>query len=259
MKFGGGGFKTSKIDAPKFGSKSNPLELLIARELMQKQQQGQVGQDVQNINNQFGGQAPPGTKLSDTGYSIPVNRELSKDEIQTLNNFDAVKNHITTLKQFMKDDPSFKTDFARANIPFGEIGNKNAQLMKFSLGDMSDRLLRLRSGAQINNQEYNRLRSLMPTIVNITSGDYDVINKKLDTFNNEFDLARQRVLGGSQFETNRNISPIPGMNNPQPQANNGNIELERQQALQKIQSGKYDAKKVADLFRSRTGQELNGQ
>ena len=39
--------------------------------------------------------------------------------------------------------------------------------------------------------------------------------------------------------------------------NNGNVEVERQKAIKAIKSGK-DAKKIADIFRSRTGQELNG-
>ena len=53
-------------------------------------------------------------------------------------------------------------------------------------------------------------------------------------------------------------SPIPGMNDQMAKGNNLNLEQERQEAIKKIQSGKYDAKKVADIFRSRTGQELNG-
>jgi hypothetical protein len=49
-------------------------------------------------------------------------------------------------------------------------------------------------------------------------------------------------------------SPVPGM--PGNQANPGaGIEQERQQAIAAIKSGK-DAKKVKDIFRSRTGQEL---
>lgn len=177
--------------------------------------------NVENAKQQFGGNPPVGTKITATGYDVPLNRELSKDEINTLNNFDAVKGHTNYLKKYMVQDPNgFKQNFARANVPFGEIGSKDAQLIKFSLDDTSDRLLRLRSGAAINAQEFGRLRSLLPTLVDITGGDFDVINKKLDTFDNEFTLARDRVLGGAQSEQNRQMqqpaqtqSPVPGMPN----------------------------------------------
>jgi len=63
------------------------------------------------------------------------------------------------------------------------------------------------------------------------------------------------INSGGDMSTLLPSSPVPGM--PGFKNKNGGIEQERQKAIAAIQSGK-DAKKVADIFRSRTGQELNG-
>ena len=153
----------------------------------------------------------PGARFTKAGYSTPVNREFNQDEMKTLNNFDAVKKHTGFLRNSMTSNPEgFKKSFIRANIPFAELGSDDALEIKFRINDTADRLLRLRSGAQINNQEFSRLRSLLPNLADISTGNFNMINRKLDLFDDEFSLARDRILGGSQFEEGRGISPIPG-------------------------------------------------
>jgi hypothetical protein len=76
------------------------------------------------------------------------------------------------------------------------------------VNDLADRLLRARSGAQINNEEYKRLRKLVPT----TDLSEVAFNAKLKDFKNELD--RTLATKKSVIESSGLKSPDTGTDTP---------------------------------------------
>lgn len=72
-----------------------------------------------------------------------------------------------------------------------------------ALEDLADLLLRARSGAQINESEYLRLRKLLPTRFN----EPNVFKRKMRRFRQEATAQRNETLGAS-FKARKNIKPI---------------------------------------------------
>jgi len=192
-----------------------------------QQNAGNIGQRATNVKDQideaFPDGAPPGTQINvgkETTAKIPINREFTIEEVRSLGMSDAFKAHVKSIQSQQANPEKFRETFGAATfrLPGGEkigqvgpfstsFGNKDAQLMKFRLKDMSDRLLRLRSGAQINEQEFLRLTGLLPTFEDISDPsdvNFDVVNTKLNTFLQEMDATRQRILSGQAFDDDGN-------------------------------------------------------
>lgn len=90
------------------------------------------------------------------------------------------------------------SDLART----GWVGQPGAGELGMELQDMSDRLLRLRSGAQINEQEYKRLRSLLPNgwdAMKELMDNPDLAKKKIAKFKAEAEsiLTKKRMKDGT--------------------------------------------------------------
>jgi len=208
-------------------SNSNPLLTYILSQQKEEDKQGRLREETQeapqfsrDIKTSFGGKTPVGATFKGGDLTIPLNRELTREEIQTLGMRDAFKYHVSYFKNQMLD-PNFRKNYSKATarlpLPFigsqkGNIlgfpttfGSKEAMLLNFSNMDMSDRLLRLRSGAQINEREYNRMSSLLPSFSDISDPNdtnYEVVNTKLDLFMEEFEKARMRIIEGAEFDEN---------------------------------------------------------
>jgi hypothetical protein len=85
--------------------------------------------------------------------------------------------------------------------------NKGTQDYGLIRRDFSDRLLRLRSGAQINEQEYKRLMNMLPQWWRNTDSDVEQLNK----FKTEYQNLMSRLSGqGGQLGGNfEDIEPKP--------------------------------------------------
>jgi len=179
-------------------------------------------------------------------------RKFTQDEIRTMGTSDAWEHHKSYILGEMVNDPKgFEKSFIKATIDipvltFGKFqkgnilgypttaGDELSINLQRAFDDMSDRLLRLRSGAQINEQEFQRLRGLLPTWRDITvkvgkgGVSYPTIRKSLDDFGTELYVAKQRAIQGGFYEPDFwgegyqkeepvTASPIPGMTSPQKQ------------------------------------------
>jgi len=75
---------------------------------------------------------------------------------------------------------------------FKEKGQEFA-LLKNSI---NERLLRLRSGAQINEKEYQRFRKLLPSVFRKDNLDLN----QLSRFEDEFNGLKSRIISGSLWD-----------------------------------------------------------
>ncbi len=233
----------AELKAPKFNKKksSNTLQLLILRDMLsreKKQEESDISlakaekeresaksniQDFISKQDTFKN-VQPGATINigeNVSANIPLNRKYTVDETRQMGMADAFNIHVRVLQDMQKDPDNFRDAFSKATIrlpgndKIGEIfgisttfGNKESQLVKFRLKDMADRLLRLRSGAQINEREFQRLTGLLPTFEDISDVEdvnFEVINTKLNTFLNEFENTRQRLLQGQSFDENGSL------------------------------------------------------
>lgn len=277
--------KQSSMKPFKASGKSSGQGTLLAYMLSQKKRDS-VPQDIDKIGQQVGGYKP-GAKLSitDRGAEIqqPLNADFTLDESRAIGQSDAFSAHVKYFENAMNEMPRevFISKFKKATTHWpgadrGQVmgfpttfGDKQAQLLKFALQDMSDRILRLRSGAQINPQEADRLMSLLPTWEDVSDPsdiDFEVIRTKLNQFKNDVENIKNVLKQGGNY--NSSLWEGQGGNGLQHPAYSGylkqnkptqnpnvDIESERQLAIEAIQSGKEEAV-IAKLFKRRTGEDL---
>ena len=183
-------------------------------------------------------------------------RKYTVDEIRAMGTAEAFKaNRDFLIDKIDKDPKKFQSSFAKAtvNVPFltkghgkGNImglpttmGDEDAINLNRALTDMSDRLLRLRSGAQINQQEYDRLTGLFPSFKDLTvpvdeetgTITFPTIRRSLDTLSGELQTMKQRAVQGG-FYNPEDWGDIEqtGMASGQPQQNSIGAIIPGQQA-----------------------------
>lgn len=83
---------------------------------------------------------------------------LSPTETASVQNFQELLKSADNIDAVLASDPGFKGQLFRTGLPF----QPGAGNLSDELNNASDILLRLRSGAAINADEYRRLRSLLP-------------------------------------------------------------------------------------------------
>src|SRR3990167_102360 len=110
------------------------------------------------------------------------------------------------------------------------------------------------TSSRLSDQDIERMKNAFPNL------PYDSEEQKalswdifFDTVNNVAQTYGTSPVPKEQFFNEKDYSVLKNI----PGSSFYQQVKERQQAIQAIQSGK-DAKKIADIFRSRTGQELNG-
>jgi len=135
-----------------------------------------------------------------TKYSIrnrfesPTEGEVSKKTIA-----EGMVGRIQELKMALGDTDEFSGTKIKAALPFG-VFNKKAQRFASVQQALADDLLRLKSGAQINEQEYKRLSRLLTKPWRFDEVDI----QNLTDFENQFSKLSDRInrgyiWDGSQF------------------------------------------------------------
>lgn len=205
-------FKPSKIKTGgRGGSRGvNPLELLIARDIL-KQQEEERKAGLEKERQTASQEARLGT------------RTLSADERADLQVFDTINGYVGEIEGLMDRDPNrFQEAFSKANLPFDKLttlGDKEAIDLNRALGDWADLILRARSKSQTTEKELQRIRGFgVPSLrdVSVTqdpvSGEtFPTIRKLLRNVKGVTSNNRQRIIQGIGYETGGQ-SPIPGMN-----------------------------------------------
>lgn len=226
------------LDVPDFGSKSrsNALQMLMLRQAMQ----GHKAKETKDILPDTS--VPVEANIEGVKWQTPESvslRKYTKEDVSALSASDAFTRSRNYLLSVMDKDPvKFRESFAKANVNIpgltqpqtrGNIkgyptvaGDETAINIQRELDNMSDLLLRLRSGAQINEAEFQRLRGLLPTYKDVTvevgeNGEtFPTIRRSLTQFENDLAIAKQRVIQGGYYDAQSwgdqsNSSPIPGM------------------------------------------------
>ena len=119
-----------------------------------------------------------------------ANRKYDTTEVKALSQAEAIVTKIGRIKE-MVGTGSETLSYA----PFG-LGNTGGQLFKSLTDDVKNTLLYLRSGAQINEQEYKRLSSQLPKLFRKGEVDKD----QLTRFEDEFNGVLNRIKFGAQAE-----------------------------------------------------------
>jgi len=144
-------------------------------------------------------QVPKGTKFS-------PNKPLPIEVVRQLTNADDVLASLDDMDDFMKKDLSILAKAALPDIAHSIFRNAN-EVREFAFGrkNVSDILLRLRSGAQINEREYDRLLQLFPSAsdwaASKTSGKSEFIFRKTQLFRRSFNnLIKAMQVGRPAFK-----------------------------------------------------------
>jgi len=163
--------------------------------------------DIENLKQK--GNLPIGTTANVGGLTIPLNRPYSEFEVKNLATAEALTREIGSLNKIVEtegDKPIWKQAQTRALLPKPVqkfLGYKRAQeyaMLKKSIGE---RLLRLRSGAQINESEYARFMEMLPQIFREDSLDL----QQLASFQTEFQSVIQRIQTGRGSSLGSQIGP----------------------------------------------------
>jgi hypothetical protein len=157
-----------------------------------------------------GGNFPAGTTFSIGGLNMPLNRKYTGEESAKLSQSGAILKDLTDMKTYYESGKSMKGAEATAalrglplgagSLAFGMAGLGKGGLARQDFTDLqynvSERLLRLRSGAQINEKEYQRFRKMMPSL--FRNNKLDV--KQLDRFISEFSALEGRIQSGAMWD-----------------------------------------------------------
>lgn len=158
-----------------------------------------------------GGNYPPGTTLRAGPLTIPVNREYTEGESTKLSNAESMGGQIQKLRELVQKDQSKQTGRvpiqAEAMLPM-QAGKPDAQRFALIKNDLVDRLVRMRSGAQINNQEFARLSKLLPSIFRDDAVDLE----QLAVFEQEMNAIEGRISQGAAYNPNgqQQVNQDPG-------------------------------------------------
>jgi hypothetical protein len=191
-----------------------------ALELEEKKQEGAI--ELQKIKNTSGvgdiqafiqalsggSNIPPGTNLSVQGpggskVTLPLNRKFTGEEVKSLSTADQLTSEIGDLKSLIQSDKGVSAQFL-GSLPFG-AGTEQGQSFSLLKNSIGERLLRLRSGAQINEKEYQRFRKLLPSIFRKDKLDL----KQLGRFEDEFNSIKGRILSGAKFDKDKSEFIVP--------------------------------------------------
>lgn len=214
--------QAARIELERSGDPTKAIGLAkklgINDDLLLKRQKLELQVDQLRAQNKFlesiskkGGvdasQFAPGSSVTVAGIKVPLNRKFTESETKSLTTADALNTDIAELKSLIRadlDKPLSQQAQFSGSLPFGLFteGGQRFALLKDNIGE---RLLRLRSGAQINEKEFQRFRKLLPSIFRRDSLDIEQLQK----FENEFSAIKGRILSGAVFDKDKNEFTVP--------------------------------------------------
>jgi hypothetical protein len=134
-----------------------------------------------------------------------LNRKFTEGESKSVGMADALISQINEMKDIVKSDMELhkkgKTGQAAQVLgafPLGAGSAKGQDYQRLRKSILTT-ITYLRSGAQINDQEFNRFSSLLPTAR--INDETDL--KQLDRFINEFSQVQGRIESGAKWDKNK--------------------------------------------------------
>ena len=234
-----------KTDFGGGGGTQNALQLLITRDMLKQQSEGREA-------------------------SLAAQRETSIQEAKAQKPREILIGNMQRMKSLSDQVPAGKPGFnrfisgAKSSIQgfLQTMPQLNAynRFKKVILGSVVQ-TIGSETSSRLSDQDIQRMEGAFPNLP-FDSEDQKALswNVFLDTVNDVASQYGASPLPKEQFFNENDssiLSRIPGSSYYQQNKGGLGIEQERQQAIQAIQSGK-DANKIATIFRSRTGQDLNG-
>lgn len=202
--------------------KTSPLELMMLKQAMPQPETGVYSWNPTSKKLEREAGVPKGSIVRNTTtaedmatkYSVRNQFESpTEGEVKTGVNAEETMSLARKLRDTLMDPEEFSGTKIKAALPWG-VFDKKAQDFKLTRADLSDRILRLRSGAQINEQEFKRLSQLLPSAMR-----YDEIDiQKLTDFENEFSKVADRINKGYIWDGKQ--FSLPGGNVLQQSASN---------------------------------------
>lgn len=165
---------------------------------------------LENLQKLMGGSMPPGSKASvktaeGVTVDLPLNREYTEGESKSLGMSGALIDQINEMKDVVKSDMELhkqgktkETAQVLGAFPLA-LGSKKGQDYQRLRKSILTTITYLRSGAQINDQEFSRFSSLLPTAR--INDETDI--KQLDRFINEFSQVQGRIRTGAKWDKNK--------------------------------------------------------
>jgi len=191
--------QSANTDEQKLSIESQKLQM----EKMRAEKQSELLGQFLSQGAAGSGSFPVGTTYnSKTGaFNVPLNRKLTDAESKALSSSESLQGQLQELVNIVESDKG--TNPLQSSQLLGNIGpagvtqkGQDYRLLKESI---SERLLRLRSGAQINESEYSRFKKMLPSI--FRGDDLDI--KQLKNFQEEFSNIEGRIKSGSQFDSGK--------------------------------------------------------
>ncbi len=148
--------------------------------------------------NRIRGLLPPGSTYDIGSLKLSGMKERTPQQIAYEDQFKQISESINRIGQISHESGQGK--FVQAGLPF----SPGARILKFHLDNAATTLNYLKSGAQINEQEYARLRGLLPSGTDvIASFGEDVVGEKLKYFEDMISRIIQR-------QASRGWAPLDG-------------------------------------------------
>lgn len=245
----------------------NKLQFLIEQDRMQQMQQQRatqgIGSVIGQVEQQFPGGFPAGAELnideSGTRAKIPLNRELTGDELSAI----SAKQVFPPIAKELKQKTKSGVFNSKLPGPFQNIGRTFRQ---FAVGQPNALLTSYDESLQSTQGKINSIRryvfgeggkQLTPYEAKIVNALITPLGKSDIQYQTDLDEAIKIIESKAALATgglNAAFNPMPGASLDN-QQQGINIEQERDLAKRAIASGK-NSSKVAEMFRQRTGQEL---
>jgi len=236
--FGSGSVKASKpVNFNSSGGSNTLMNMMMAQSMLPQKEtikkEANLGEEaeslasgpgqVQELESGNAGFLKPGATFNRRGVSTPIVRDFSVEESKALSGSDALAEQIGYIYGEM-DKPDFASKWIKATGRLGggqkgeilgiplSIGDSEAMKLSHAVQEMQNRLLYLRSGAQINENEFKRLSKALPSMTDISDYNdptFSVLRKKLDDNLKDAMNIKGRLTEGGNYNSTYWEDQIP--------------------------------------------------
>jgi hypothetical protein len=165
-----------------------------------EKQEGEIT-STERLIKSFGGNVPRGTTAKVGAFNIPINPEYTEGESQILNYADTLAQDIDEMVGILKS-PKSKEAQLTSKIPsiFGLTpeagGSASGQQFKLLNQRIGQSILYMKTGKQINEQEYRRFKDMLAKFSRKDELDIENMQK----FKGEMERVSGRIKGGTLWD-----------------------------------------------------------
>jgi len=228
------GFNQSSPSPPK-SNNSGSLEDRIAvamikaqgiadlKKKMEDQRRGNLGSNIQDVKNQFGGNIPPGTSYNVDGLTAPLNKPFTSSEVDAVVGADKFEPLVASISALIDKGVLGKGFFQRPYNSFLAEGGGDWK-RRLATPDDSDLETLASNVNEIAKYAFSEGgKNLTPTELQVVKGGLSLLGKGDNQIKNDLSEAIKILrLKKNVALQGRDYSPIGDTNNS-PTTTNGNI------------------------------------